>query len=95
MRGLIRFDLSGIPSLPLISATLELTFQGFPNPPDQPFTVDVHRIVDSGDLTPWIEGNGTEISPFPQGCTDQDAAYGVAWLGAGDGGDPNKRITSR
>ena len=51
----------------------------------------MHRIIDSGALTPWVEGNGTEIEPIPPGCAWVDPAYGVAWVGAGDGGDDNNQ----
>jgi len=91
MRSLIRFDLSRVPPVRLTSALLELTlhsFDGIPSssvfelPPT--FTVDVHRILDSSTLTPWVEGNGFEgdASPRPPMSTDPDTAFGVAWEGS-------------
>ncbi|MFO7653048.1 MAG: DNRLRE domain-containing protein [Candidatus Krumholzibacteriia bacterium] len=51
----------------------------------------MHRIVDSGDRTPWQEGTGSEHAPWPPGSDQVDAASGVAWAGAGDGGDENNQ----
>ena len=61
MRSLIRFNLSGITAEDVESASLVLTLFGFDNGlSTSVYTVDVHRIVDSGSRTPWIEGNGME-----------------------------------
>lgn len=51
--------------------------------------VEVHRILDSGALTPWVEGSGVEGAFVPPGATGTGPAHGVAWLGDGDRGDPN------
>ncbi len=90
IRSLIRFDLSGV-SQPVTSAFLELTPAPFSH--GTVFTVDIHRIVDSGILTPWIEGDGTVgfWTSTPPGCTHVDPASGVAWVGTGDGGDANNQ----
>jgi len=84
IRTLLRFDLSGLTS-PVTSAVLEIRlnrFYSFSSP--QIYQLDVHRIVES-----WQEGNGAEASPIPDGCVWVDPAWGVAWVGAGDGGDVN------
>ena len=89
IRTLIQFDLSGISRV--ASATLEMTVAGYGSfSPPQVYNVDVHRVVDSGPLTPWIEGNGGG-NPYIPGCVQVDAAHGVAWVGAGDGGDANNQ----
>ena len=88
-RTLIQFDLTGVAHADLTSAVLEMTvFESvFPST----YEVDIHRIVASGSLTPWIEGNGFEGFPLPPGCANTDDAFGVAWVGAGDGGDANNQ----
>ena len=93
MRALVRFELAEIPSKSSIKeATLELTVHSFDSgSPSSVYTVNVHRVVDSGSRTPWSEGNGSERSPQPSGCVWVDDASGVAWLGAGDGGDDNNQ----
>ena len=86
IRSLIRFDLPEF-AAPIEHAWLELTILEFVEGWDQSYRLDVHRIVDSGDRTPWIEGNGSEWDPSVPGAVWVDEAYGVAWVGAGDGGD--------
>lgn len=91
-RILLRFDLDGLPPSPLISADLVLRIQQFGSgSASSLFTVQAHRIVPSGARTPWVEGNGFEGWPTnaPAGSTDVDNAFGVAWAGAGDNGDPS------
>ncbi len=93
MRALIRFDLQAIPPKSSIkTARLTLTVHSFDNgTPSSTYTVNIHRIVDSGPRTPWQEGNGAERTPQPSGCVWVDEASGVAWVGAGDGGDANNQ----
>lgn len=85
MRGLIRFDLSSLPAVPINQAILKLTIFGFPSGLDSSiYTVDVHRIIDSGANTPWVEGNGSESEQSnlkPPEAVWTDAAFGVAWEG--------------
>jgi hypothetical protein len=76
IRSLISFDLSGVALAEGHIAILELTVTGvhnIPNVSPQTYQMDVHRIIDSDILTPWVEGNGCTVSV--------DAAYGVAWVG--------------
>lgn len=90
IRSLLRFDLSA-QTHAVTSAILELrilTFFSFS--PPQIYQLDVNRIIDSGLLTPWIEGNGGQPGTLP-GCDNVDPAFGVAWVGAGDGGDANNQ----
>ena len=93
-RSLIRFDLSGL-THPVEQAVLDLTVYGYLYTEASPpiFTVDVHRIISSSPLTPWVEGNGYEgpnstMIGAPPGAVWTDDAYGVAWAGAGDNSDP-------
>jgi hypothetical protein len=92
MRILLRFDTSGL-TLPAQRATLELTVHTYISQmPGPEFTVDVHRVVPSAPLTPWVEGNGDETGdepPFIPGAVNVDAAFGVAWAGAGDNESPD------
>jgi hypothetical protein len=48
-------------------------------------------VIPSGTRTPWAEGDGDDAgaSTIAPGCTDTDAASGVAWLGVEDGADAN------
>ncbi|MGA9363425.1 MAG: T9SS type A sorting domain-containing protein [Bacteroidota bacterium] len=89
MRMLVQFDLTGVSPTNLTSAVLELTV--FESVVPSTYQVDVHRIVASGSLTPWIEGNGFEGYPLPPGCANTEDAFGVAWVGANDGGDANNQ----
>ncbi len=92
MRALVRFDLAGLPTEPLISANLVLSVYQFGSgSPTSVFTIGAHRIVPSGLRTPWEEGNGFEGWPVgaPAGSVDVDAAFGVAWSGLGDNPDPS------
>lgn len=101
MRALVRFDLSRVPAGAVIqSAIMEMTVYGFDITigPTTAFKLDVNQILGSGPLTPWLEGNGVEFlaggSPMfdpPPGCVEPDSAEGVAWIGAGDGGDANNQ----
>lgn len=86
----------------LESAVLELTLLGAPNTFDQGlptsvYKIDVHRVLDSGPLTPfvtWVEGNGRETIPYTpegSGCEHVDPAFGVAWEGADELGDANNQ----
>lgn len=94
MWGMVQFDLSSLPAGAMITkATLYLTvYQHGTSDPNTTYTINVHRIVPTGALTPWIEGDGTfnPIPSIPQ-CVWVDPAYGVAWYGAGDGGDSNNQ----
>lgn len=92
MRSLVRFDLAGLPTEPLISASLVLSVYQFGlGSPTSVFTIGAHRVVPSGMRTPWEEGNGFEGWPVgaPAGSVDVDTAFGVAWAGAGDNPDPS------
>jgi hypothetical protein len=96
MRALVQFDLSGLAAAPLPHvqhAVLEMIVDSFDTGlSSSVYQVDVHRIVPSGSRTPWSEGNGLEIgATLPPGCTHVDDASGVAWAGAGDGGDANNQ----
>lgn len=89
MRALIRFDVSGDSTRLAQRAILQLTVQNFFGPPSTVFMVDVHRVLESGPLTPWIEGNGFEgpnstTQGAPPGAVWVDAAFGVAWAGVED-----------
>lgn len=90
IRGLVRFDLAFV-DRPVTAATLEMTIARFRDGSNQTYDLNLNPIVPSGDRTPWIEGNGTEVGPAPPGVEWVDAAYGVAWVGAGDGGDLNNQ----
>lgn len=90
MRSLVRFDLSSIVQATIASARLEMTLHSFDNgSTSSVYRVDVHRVVPSGQRTPWVEGNGTERVPAPPGCVGVDPAFGVAWAGQGDNPDPD------
>lgn len=95
MRSLLRFDLSGLPMEPLVGAELEMRIYaiGFGHP-QSVFRLQVHRIVPSGNRTPWVEGNGFEFASWdtlirPAGSAFVNDAYGVAWAGAGDNPAPD------
>jgi hypothetical protein len=90
IRSLLRFDLSALPTEPMISAKLVLSVYEFGSgTPTSVYTIGAHRIVPSGLRTPWEEGNGFEGWPTgaPPGSVDVDSAFGVAWAGAGDNPD--------
>jgi hypothetical protein len=74
-------------------ATLTMTlYKIWSFAPPQNYIVTVHRIIPSGSRTPWVEGNGCErnIGDLnPENAQTVDLASGVAWIGNGDGGDPN------
>ena len=84
IRPFLRFDLSQF-TQPVGQAELQMTLSDFhTDSPPQTFVIDVHRV-----LEPWTEGDGSETPPQESGCTDVDTASGIAWVGAGDGGDIN------
>lgn len=95
MRTLLRFDLSGLPAAPLLSARLEIRHYAInAEQPREVFRLQVHRIVPSGSRTPWLEGNGFEFSEAttvvrPSDSVFVDEAYGVAWAGLGDNPAPD------
>lgn len=96
MRALVQFDLSGLAGSPyphVQRAILEMTVDSYDHGlASSVYQVNVHRVVPSGSRTPWVEGNGLEIgATVPPGCTNVDAASGVAWAGAGDGGDDDNQ----
>ncbi|MCA9752658.1 MAG: DNRLRE domain-containing protein [Gemmatimonadetes bacterium] len=86
IRILLQFDLSTV-SAPIGLAELELHLSDFRNDTSaQDFAIDVHRVTEA-----WEEGDGNESPPHPGGCQGVDPASGVAWVGAGDGGDANNQ----
>lgn len=90
MRSLLRFDLQHLPPENVLSAKLQLTLDSFDfGSSDSVYTIDAHRVLPSGPLTPWIEGDGFEGPQdpplfVPPGCSEPDAAFGVAWVGGPD-----------
>lgn len=105
MRAMLRFNLSEFPFSGdrVGRATLELSL--FEDPNDGPnsgsfdhgsansvYEVGAYRIVDSGPLTPWNEGNGREYphTDWPAGCVHPDRALGVAWDGEMPGAENNE-----
>ncbi len=93
IRSLVRFDLQII-QRPVISARLEMSLAAFRDGFDQTYDLGVYAVADFFPLPPimpWIEGNGSEITPLPPGVEWVDAAGGVAWIGAEDGGDANNQ----
>ncbi|MEI6028896.1 MAG: DNRLRE domain-containing protein [Betaproteobacteria bacterium] len=91
-RSLLRFDLSGQPSEPLISAKLVLSvYEDLFGSKEVFYTLGAHRVIASGIRTPWQEGNGFEGWPVgaPPASVDVDSAFGVAWAGTGDNPDPS------
>lgn len=86
--SLLRFDLPEF-AAPIEKAWLDLSLVEYVEGTGQRYELQVHRVVDSGDRTPWIEGNGCEFLPETVGSVNVNEAYGVAWVGAGDGGDEN------
>jgi len=90
IRGLVQFDLTFV-DRPVVAAYLEMTVARFRDGFNQTYHLNLNPIVESGDRTPWIEGNGTEVGPAPEGVVWVDSAYGVAWIGSGDGGDINNQ----
>lgn len=85
MRPLLLFDLSSITAPSVVRARLSLSILSFPNGINETYTIDVHRLIG-----PWVEGNGAE-GPAGPGAMGTDPAFGVAWVGAGDGGDDNNQ----
>jgi len=86
MRSLLRFDLDEVEVAEVEHATLQISLSDLGRyPGTTPFFIDAHRVVPSGERTPWIEGNGY-IGPdaIPEGCQNVDDAYGVAWWGGVD-----------
>ncbi len=90
IRSLLYFDLSSVTG-PVISARLEMHVAHYITGSGQTYELVLNRVVESGDRTPWIEGNGSEVTPAPTGVVWVNEAEGVAWLGAGDGGDANNQ----
>lgn len=92
IRSLIHFPMVNSMYMGLVAeARLELTIVGFWEGVDQSYQLEVYPVVPSGERTPWVEGNGSEIQPLPPGVAWVDPAYGVAWIGAADGGDLNNQ----
>lgn len=83
MRIFIGFDFTGV-VVPFLEAKLQLTIAGNAYL-SETFTVGVYEV-----LGPWTEGNGAAWGSAP-GAVDVDAASGLAWVGAGDGGDANNQ----
>ncbi|MDX2475370.1 MAG: DNRLRE domain-containing protein, partial [Candidatus Krumholzibacteria bacterium] len=90
IRSLLYFDLSSVTG-PVVSARLEMHVAHYITGSGQTYELAINRVVESGDRTPWIEGNGSEVTPAPTGVVWVNEAEGVAWLGAGDGGDANNQ----
>ena len=90
IRTLLRFDLASVQA-PVVSARLEMTIAHYISGSGQTYELEINRVVDSADRTPWIEGNGSEVTPAPSGGVWVNEAEGVAWFGAGDGGDANNQ----
>jgi len=93
IRGLVQFALPVFfREQVLVSATLVGQVARFRDGVGQTYSLAVNAVVPTDSLTPWIEGDGYEYSEGNiSGCEWVDAAYGVAWRGAGDGGDANNQ----
>lgn len=89
IRSLVRFDIPTVyrDSLPE-RAFLIMQVDRFRDGEGQVYQLGVHAVLESGDRTPWIEGNGSDLVDGSS-CVWVDEADGVAWVGAGDGGDGN------
>ncbi len=90
IRTLLQFNLDAVQA-PVVSAVLEMTIAHYISGSNQTYRLEIHRVVESGSRTPWIEGNGSEVRPAPPGVVWVNEAYGVAWLGADNGGDANNQ----
>ncbi|MCB1185020.1 DNRLRE domain-containing protein, partial [bacterium] len=90
IRGYVRFEVP-VFFREISAAHLELTIAAFRDGVDQTYELSVHRVLPTEGRTPWIEGNGSEVTPAPPGVEWVDAAAGIAWTGAADGGDANNQ----
>jgi hypothetical protein len=82
MRSFIRFSMPSVSATSVVHAELQVTIADFnQGTGSSVFLANVHRVVDSGPLTPWVEGNGTTADPPAAGCVNVDAASGMAWQG--------------
>ncbi len=86
IRSLLRFDVPADLGT-VVSARLEMSLFSFPYGSDQTFELGVHAIIDSGDRTPWEEGNGSDFYVNFIDVWPPNAARGVAWIGTANGGD--------
>ncbi len=93
IRGLVRFELPlFFREQHLVRATLVGQVARFRDGTGQSYELAVNAVVPTDSLTPWIEGNGSEfVDGNHAGCAWVDPADGVAWVGAGDGGDANNQ----
>lgn len=88
IRALIQFNLKKIRGA-VTKATLQLDVV-YVNESwgETKFNIDAHKILQG----PWNEGNGSEEEPAVKpGALWVDAAEGVAWQGADEGGDDNNQ----
>jgi len=82
MRSFIRFATPSLAAASIVRAELQVTIADFnQGTGSSVFAANVHRVVDSGARTPWVEGNGTTASPPAAGCVNVDDASGMAWEG--------------
>ncbi|RKZ14042.1 hypothetical protein DRQ50_09620 [bacterium] len=91
IRTLVHFELPPVTDIPPVGRFL-LTMQidRFRDSTGEPYELGVHAVVPSGERTPWQEGNGSDLVDGSS-CVWVDEADGVAWFGAGDGGDANNQ----
>lgn len=93
IRGLLRFDVPAFfRDAPLLRASLVMQVGQFRDGYGQVYDLGLHAVTAGDSLENWIEGNGSEHAGD---CEWVDAAYGVAWVGAGDGGDANNQTQPR
>jgi hypothetical protein len=89
IRGLVQFEVPGAHEWALPrQALLVLQIDRYRDGVGQVYELGLHPVLDSGERTPWPEGNGSDL-PDGSSCMWVDEAEGVAWVGAGDGGDAN------
>lgn len=82
MRSYVRFALPAVSAAEVLRAELQFTVVSFnQGTGSSVFTLNAHRVVDSGTRTPWVEGNGTTQGTPPPGCVNVDQANGMAWEG--------------
>ncbi len=92
IRGLVRFDLPQFfREVSVVRATLVAPVALFRDGSSQVYRLAVHAVAPADSARPWQEGNGSEHVDFGLGCEWVDPAHGVAWIGAGDGGDANNQ----
>ena len=92
IRGLLRYDLPQFfRENTLVRATLEGQVARFRDGTGQVYHLAVNLVAPSDSTGDWIEGNGSEQADIGLGCEWVDPAFGVAWIGAGDGGDANNQ----